>query len=41
MAISSFFKGLVASDHSGSLEEALKTAASEKKFVLVDIYSPL
>ena len=38
MGIFSFLQG---SELSGSLDEALKTAASEKKLVLVDIYSPL
>ncbi len=38
MGIFSFLQG---SEPSRSLEEALETAASEKKLVLVDIYSPL
>ena len=38
MGIFSLFQG---SEQSGSLDEALETAASEKKLVLVDIYSPL
>ncbi len=38
MKIFSFFQG---SEQSSSLDEALKTAVSEKKLVLVDIYSPL
>jgi len=38
MKILSFFQG---SEQSRSLDEALETAASEKKLVLVDIYSPL
>ena len=38
MRIFSFFQG---SEQSRSLDDALKTAASEKKLVLVDIYSPL
>ena len=40
MSIFDFLGGLVGGNSAGSMDEAFKSAASQKKLVLVDIYSP-
>ena len=41
MGIFDFLKGLTGDGGPGNLDEAFELAASQKKLVLVDIFSPL